>query len=387
MSSNTAALIDPFQTVCAAPYATARAAAAEGRKVAGYLCTYTPEELLHAAGYLPVRIFGYADGTQRADGLLQAYACSLARAALELALSGQLDFLSLTVFPHTCDTIQNLADIWQRNVAGALHVTLATPVNVESEHAVRFYRAELERVRDLLAAANGPIADDALAASIALHNEHRAAMRRLYAVRRANPGVLSGRDLLTVVLSSFLMPKEDHLGLLHELVSALESAPAAPAPGPKVFVGGALCQDADYIAAIEDAGCVVVDDDLCTGSRAFAVEEQSCDDPLEVLARMYLSRRPCASKHRPGHSFGRDVLARARKAKADGVIFLFTKFCDPWAFDYPEMREVLEEAEVPSLLLEIEQHMVPPAQFHTRVAAFAEMVGALQGGANERATS
>lgn len=387
MSPNTAALLEPFQAVCADPYATARAAAAEGRKVAGYLCTYTPEELLHAAGYLPVRIFGYSDGTQRADGLFQAYACSLARAALELALSGQLDFLDLMVFPHTCDTIQNLADIWRRNVAGALHVTLATPVNVESEHAVRFYRAELERVRDLLAAANGPIADDDLAASIALHNKHRAAMRRLYAVRRANPGVLSGRDLLTVVLSSFLMPKEDHLGLLHELVSALESAPAAPATGPKVFVAGALCQSADYIAAIEDAGCVVVDDDLCTGSRAFAVEEQACDDPLEALARMYLSRRPCASKHRPGHSFGRDVLARARNAKADGVIFLFTKFCDPWAFDYPEMREVLEEAGVPSQLVEIEQHVAPPAQFHTRVAAFAEMVEALQGGANEGATS
>ena len=130
-----------------------------------------------------------------------------------------------------------------------------------------------------------------------------------------------------------------------------------------------------------------MDDDQFTGSRAFAVEEQACDDPLEGLARMYLSRRPCASKHRAGHSFGRDLLARARNAQADGVIFLFTKFCDPWAFDYPDMREALEEAGVPSQLVEIEQHVAPAEQFHTRVAAFAEMVEALQGGADEGAAS
>jgi len=387
MSTATTSLVEPFEAVCADPYATARAAAEAGRKVAGYMCTYTPEELLNAAGYLPVRILGYSDSTQRADGLLQAYACSLARAALDLALSAQLDFLSLMVFPHTCDTIQNLADIWRRNISGARNITLATPVNTDSEHGVRFYQSELARVRERLEKWCGPVSDEAIAASIALYNEHRAAMRRLYAVRRANPGVLSARDFLDVVLSSFFMPREEHLGLSKELLAALESEPAAPVEGPKVFVAGAACQSVDYIAAIEEAGCVVVDDELCTGSRAFAVEEQSCDDPLEALARMYLSRRPCAAKHRPGHSFGRDILARAREAEADGVIFLFTKFCDPWAFDYPDMRDVFEQAGVPSLLVEIEQHVAPPAQFHTRVAAFAEMVDASPGGAGKETAS
>ncbi len=36
---------------------------AQGRKVFGWLCTYVPEELVHAAGALPVRVTGYPQET------------------------------------------------------------------------------------------------------------------------------------------------------------------------------------------------------------------------------------------------------------------------------------------------------------------------------------
>ena len=32
---------------------------AQGKPVFGWLCTYVPEEIIHAAGALPVRITGY----------------------------------------------------------------------------------------------------------------------------------------------------------------------------------------------------------------------------------------------------------------------------------------------------------------------------------------
>ena len=118
-----------------------------------------------------------------------------------------------------------------------------------------------------------------------------------------------------------------------------------------------------------------MDDDLCTGVRPFAVEAVEDADPLRALARMYLDRRTCASKHRDGYDPGAEIAKRAREAGARGVIFLFTKFCDPWAFDYPRMREALDNVQVPSLLLEIEQNQPPSAHFQTRVATFSEMLG------------
>jgi benzoyl-CoA reductase/2-hydroxyglutaryl-CoA dehydratase subunit BcrC/BadD/HgdB len=405
-------VVAQFEAVCADPYGTARVAAAQGVKVAGYMCTYVPEEILHAAGYFPIRVFGWSDGTQRADGLLQTFACSLARGALDAALSGRLDFLRLMVFGHTCDTLQNLADIWQRNVGksgfgfrvsgfgsfGAMqHWVMATPVATSGEAATAFFTDELQRLRRFLEEEQGPISDAEIEESIDLYDHHRRAMRDLYALRRENPRCLTGREMLSSVLASFLMRKEDHLPLIQDLISRVSSVANAPAvtrnpkpetrnPEPRVFVIGSVCQSAEYMRAIEEAGCTVVDDALCTGARAFAVRRVAggarqgvstpcpSSGPIDALARMYLERAPCPAKHRPGYNMGADILEQARAAEADGVIFLLTKFCEPWAFDYPHVRETLEAASIPSLLIEIEQHLPPSAHFSTRVGAFAEML-------------
>lgn len=375
MSSRTNEILNTFEKICADPYQTAREAAASGTKTAGYMCTYMPEELLHAAGYLPVRILGWTEGTQRADGLLQSYACTLARGALNAALSGQLDFLDAMIFTHTCDTIQNLTDLWQRNVPAMRHHVIATPVNTTGTPALTYFRAELERLQAFLEVASGPVSDGAIRDSIDLYQRHREAMRRLYAVRRVNPGCVSGHAFLSVVLASFLMRREDHLRLLEDLLPEMEAMPRRNVDAqPLVFVCGTVCQSADYMDAIEAAGCVVVDDDLCTGSRAFIVQAVAGPNPIEALARMYLERVPCPAKHQPGYDMGADLLGQAQRAHADGVIFLFTKFCDPWAFDYPHLRDSLEKAQIPSLLIEIEQHVPPAGHFSTRVGAFAEMI-------------
>jgi benzoyl-CoA reductase/2-hydroxyglutaryl-CoA dehydratase subunit BcrC/BadD/HgdB len=64
-----------------------------GKKVVGYFCSYAPEELIWAAGALPLRMFGTSENIHLADTHLQAYCCSLVRGILEEALANRLDFL------------------------------------------------------------------------------------------------------------------------------------------------------------------------------------------------------------------------------------------------------------------------------------------------------
>ena len=367
-----------FEEACADRYAPARTAADQGRPVAGYLCTYAPVELLHAGGYLPVRIFGHVDGdTRLADSHLQVVACSFVRSAFNRALAGDLEFLSAMVFSHTCDTLQNLAGIWRQNVPDYTHLVVSTPVAMDTDTAQSFLTGELGKARAVLAKATGTISDEALDASIRLYDEHRAAMQRLFDLRRTRPGVISSRDQLAVVLAAFFMPVEDHLPALERLLEAAEPIkPEEDSSLPRVVVVGSVCASEDYLAVLEDSGCVVVDDELCTGTRAFAIEPCSDGPPLERLARMYLSRVPCASKYSSRFDIGRHVLEKAQRAGADGVIFLLTKCCDPWAFDYPHMRDALEGAGIPSMFVEIEQHMLPGEQLRTRFSAFAEMLRA-----------
>ena len=82
------------------------------RRVFGYLCTYAPLEVLHAAGFTPVRLMQLSGPVALANAYLPSFACAPARAVTERMLGGELDFLDGVLFTHTCDTMQCMADIW-----------------------------------------------------------------------------------------------------------------------------------------------------------------------------------------------------------------------------------------------------------------------------------
>ena len=64
-----------------------------GHRAMGYFCTYVPEEIIHAAGFVPVRIRSGDQTPSRADAHLQSYTCALCRSALDQALRGDLSFV------------------------------------------------------------------------------------------------------------------------------------------------------------------------------------------------------------------------------------------------------------------------------------------------------
>ncbi|MCK5202536.1 MAG: 2-hydroxyacyl-CoA dehydratase, partial [Desulfobacterales bacterium] len=50
------------------------------------------------------------------------------------------------------------------------------------------------------------------------------------------------------------------------------------------------------------------------------------------------------------------------------------KFCDPHAFDFPYIKELLDRAGIPSMLLEIEDQQISAEQLRTRIEAFIELL-------------
>lgn len=375
MNTELIGLLKVFDAICADPYRAAREAAAQGQPVAGFMCSYSPQELFHAAGYFPVRLLGHEGGTPLADELLQAYSCSFARSAFDSALAGERDFLSLVVFAHTCDTMQNLGDLWRRRRPDTPTIIVSTPNLNVGMPAFTYFRRELDRVRSCVEEiARQSIPDEAIMDSIRLYERHRAKMKLLYTLRRTRPGVLSGQQMFSVVLSSFLMRKEDHLREIDALANALKAETSEPGKRPTVLVAGSVCQALGFVEAIEDAGALVTDDDLCMGSRSYVLPPSPEGNPMDVLAELYMSRVPCPAFHKPGFDPAAHLLEQVRDANVDGVVFLTTKFCDPYGFDYPHVNRKLEQAGVPTLLLEVEQHQPVPAQFRTRVEAFVEVL-------------
>ena len=56
---------------------------------------------------------------------------------------------------------------------------------------------------------------------------------------------------------------------------------------------------------------------------------------------------------------GENIVRMVKESKADGVVFLLLKFCDPHAFDYPYIKEMLDKENIPCMLLDMEAELPP----------------------------
>jgi len=347
-----------------------------GKKVLGYLCSYTPEEIIFAAGIHPVRLFGTAGNITLADAHLQSYACSLARGVLESALSGELDYLDGMVFPHTCDTIQRLSDIWRLNTKFGFFADVVLPVKLNTESAKEYMEDILQKFRSDLEEGMGvTITDRALEESIEKYNRIRGCLKTIYELHSTDPDILTGSDLHAIVKGSMIMDRDYLLERLPEIIEMLKERKPSTGTGRKrIIMVGSICDHPDVYTIIEKSGGVVVWDDLCTGSRYFEGLTGTEGNPVKAIASRYIERQICPAKHISNTARGDGIVEIVRKNNARGVIFLLLKFCDPHYFDYPYMKGFLDREDIPSILLEIEDQLPSEGQLMTRFETFIHML-------------
>ena len=350
---------------------------ATGKKVVGYFCTYAPEELIYAAGALPYRIFGSKGNITLSDSHLQSYCCSFARACLEEALSGKIGFLDGTVFPHTCDTIQRLSDIWRLNAGFSFHIDVVLPVKLNTESAKAYNTDVFKKFKkDLEAALETEITDEKLRQSIRLYNNIRKALAEIYTMRSELPEIITGKDMHAIIQASMVM---DRNHLFENLTTVLETLKGNKGSTKKsrkkrLVLAGGICSQPDIHTIIEDSGGAVVWDDLCTGTRYFSGKIDDTPDPVKAIADRYFERAVCPAKHVSNTYRGENIVRIAKERNAGGVIFLFYKFCDPHGFDYPYMKSYLDKEKIPSLLVEVENQLPADGTIRTRLETFVEMI-------------
>ncbi len=336
----------------------------------GYLCSYAPQELIHAAGWTPVRIRANRASLRYVDAHLQSFTCALCRSALDQTLGNELDWLGGTLFSHTCDAMQALADLWRMHTPSTHFVdAVMQPVNLGSPAARPYLVAELERVRRQLGAFSGhPISDDDLWPSIDLYRQTAEAISQLGDLRSR----LSAAHFFAVLDAAQVMPREQFNPALKTLLAELESQPSL-GDGPRLYLTGAVLDEIRLLDLIDDVGARVVGDDLCSGSRHFFACPSTDGNPLEALADCYLQRPPCPTKLAPAHDAARTLMEQASRAGADGILFVLAKFCEPHAFEYARILPQLRQAGIPCQLLEME-HTPSLEALRTRLQAFVEML-------------
>lgn len=377
MQKDIASIIERFKRAAKDPGTYARSWKETNQKdVIGFFCSYAPEEIILATGALPFRLFGSQKQISLADAHLQAYSCSLVRGALEDALSGGLDFLKGTVFPHTCDSIMRLSDMWRMNLGFDFHIDVVLPVKLDTQNA-REYMIDVMRKfkRDLEREMRADITDEQIRSSVKTINRIRELLRELYDMKSQQPLTLSGSDLNAIFKGCMIMDRHEVRDMLEDLLGYFRTFDInVPSGGKRILLAGGLCNMPDIFEIIETSGGFIVSDDFCTGSRYVDGQVHIQDDMIVAIADRYAKRVVCPAKHFALYSRGDHVLRLAREKDVDGVIFLYLKFCDPHAFDYPYMKEMLDNEGIPSMLFEIEDQLPSEGQFKTRCEAFIEML-------------
>jgi benzoyl-CoA reductase subunit C len=215
-----------------------------GGRVVGCLPTYSPKELIHAAGLLPVHLRGGGDQLEiiRGDAYFQSYICQMPRGIIELALSHRLDDFDGFVFPAICDVIRNLSGIWQLLFPDKLARYLDIPQNFDVEVGGAFYAEELGRLlADLEKLAGHPVTDEALRASIAAYNTNRRSVEALMTLRADKPWLVPADEAYLIIRAGDVLPVEEHTAMVDRYVAlAAAAGPPGARPQPRGGVGRVL---------------------------------------------------------------------------------------------------------------------------------------------------
>ena len=343
----------------------------------GFFCPYVPEELIYAAGGHPFRLMGTPIKISHVQAHLPPYCCHLVKSSLESLLQEELHFLKGMVFTHSCDSMLGLSDIWDLQKRIPLHFNLGIPTHLDSERSRPYLKAEIERFKDFLDSHVGKITPQNLKTSIQLFNHIRESQRELYHRRSRDASQLPGKDFARIIRVGYLMDRSRYLELLKELLGALEEKSDGNKDRVPIYVAGNMAHSDTWFSLIEEAGALIVRDDLCSGARTFRLAVREDLDSIEALTERYFNSYFCPTKYMGAQAHLESLLKDVQDSGAKGVIFLLYKYCEAHFFDYPDLKLALESKGIPTLLLEVEDPSYSIGQLKIRIQAFIEMLSPL----------
>ena len=358
----------------------------QGKKVVGYMCCFPPVEMFTALDLVPFRIMGDPNKPITvADSYLERIMCPFVRSCFDLAMKGEYDFLDGLVIPHSCDTVLRIYDIWNYFKPRPFSHYLNVPHMLDSA-SFEFFEDELKSMRQALGKfAGAELTDNRLREAISLHNEHRGLLRRLYELRKSDPPLISGTEIVKVVVASMTVPVREANDVLRQVIVEVSARrPDGPQKRPaRILVYGTEMDDDSFVRVIEECGANVVMDDLCIGTKYFWDDVAEEGDPMHGLADRYLDKIRCARTYRqPPGDHASDMQTRfgylkefASKWGVNGVILCAMRFCDTVELDVPDVRDYLTGLGYPVLHLEHDYSSAAIGQLKTRIQAFLEMIG------------
>ncbi len=343
-----------------------------GKKVIGVMPEYFPSEVITALGAYPVHFKGTQIPISRADTYLQSFSCTTTRTILEQAMQGDMDYVDGFVFTTMCDNQQNLAEVFKKLFPEKPVVTFMIPFANDASVRQPHLKEQLDKAIAGISRITGTgFTQDAFQTARALYERRAALINRLYDVRRRNPKAVSAYGFYSILKADAVVPAEEFTALLEPVVSALENKDVLPVEH-RIIISGITPEPLELAKVFDEIDLSIVDDDLTSGMRQFSRGVLSGIDGAGI-DRFVFGGSPCSTLFNPAQDRRAYLADKAARDKA-AVVLWQIKFCEPEAFDRPDLIAFLKQRGIPVTSFEVELQMNSFEGIKTRLQAFKEIL-------------
>ena len=368
--------LERLQRACANPREQLDRYLEQGKQVVGCFAPYAPEELVHAAGLIPMGMWGGRTELKLAKSYLPAFACPIMQANMELGLKGAYQGISAVIIPTMCDTLRCMTQNWRFGMKDIPMIPSVYPQNRTSPASVDYLISEFETVLTILYTITGNmVSEKSMEEAIAVYNQHNATMREFDTAANDHLDVITPKVRHVVHKSAFFFEKGEHTALVQEIIAGLKELPAHHWTGNKIILAGILCEPEEVLDILEENQLAVVADDLAQESRQYRTDTpEKGGGALKRLALQWNARYGCSLIHELGKPRGKMLAKMCQETGAQGVISCMMKFCDPEEYDEPYLEADLRKAGIHVMNIDIDPLNHSYEQVRTRVQSFCEML-------------
>jgi benzoyl-CoA reductase/2-hydroxyglutaryl-CoA dehydratase subunit BcrC/BadD/HgdB len=348
----------------------------------GWLCTYTPEELINAAGFVPVRILG-SKKFERSGSYFPINFCPYLKSTWESLLERNQSLEGI-IFTNSCDGMRRLYDTAVKYLPDTPSFMLDVP-HLTGSRQIVFFASNIGRLKLFLEKLSGrKISGSQIKNSVSLINKKRSLLGKLgkmFYQSQGNIGIGVYFRILQIAMTCDPEVFTRELEVYLNMVNSYTGTDTADIPSKKEKKGPAVMLMGNFITEnrlwdmLSGLNLHVVAEDLCVSNRYFE-KEIDTDPPLDIIesiSKRYLYKPVCMRMADLGHKL-KEVEEKAVGQKVKGLIFISLKFCDTMLYSFPLIKQRLLELKIPVLYLEIEYNNFSEGQLKTRVQAFLEML-------------
>ncbi len=354
-----------------------------GGNFAGCLCSYTPNELLDAAGVASVGLCGTSNETvPDAEVDLPKNLCPLIKSTYGFAKSQKCPytyFADLIVGETTCDGKKKMYELLSEYKD--VHV-LHLPQSQERPYAKDIWKEELVILKEKLEEKFGvEITDEKLREAAIKRNRLNKAFLEMYELQTNVPPAMKGVEMMIALQQgTFTFNLDDQITAVENKVAKAKEAYAAgerpvSEKAKRILITG--CPTGGVIqkvgAVIENNGGVIVCLDDCGGERTRKMMvDTEAEDIMKAIGDRYLEIHCSVMTRNDGRL--ENTKAMIEKYKVDGVVEVVLQACHTFNVEATPMGRMVEDMGIPYLKMETDYSTTDSGQIETRIAAFIEML-------------